>query len=196
MLKKSRVWESWLVGSRAIDRGYRSREEKLRYMVISMEVDITRQWPGECKFLYEYLRNVQGKYVSLSGINRIAQASHAYSGPFLRLPAWTEHAGEGAEVKNEVVTLRPRPTPEGWLIGKDPDAGKDWGQEKRVTENEMVGWHHRINGHEFEQTPGDSEGQGSLACCNLCGCKESDTMKNNATRIAELKQRKGISKRI
>ena len=61
-----------------------------------------------------------------------------------------------------------------------------------MTENEMVGWHHRINGHEFEQTPGDSEGQGSLACCNLCGCKESDTMKNNATRIAELKQRKGM----
>ena len=53
------------------------------------------------------------------------------------------------------------------LIGKDPDAGKDWGQKKkRVTENEMVGWHHQLNGHEFEQTPGDGEGQGSLACCS------------------------------
>ena len=52
------------------------------------------------------------------------------------------------------------------LIGKDPDAGKDWGQEKAVTEDEMVGWHHRFNGHESEQTPGDSEGQGSLACCS------------------------------
>ena len=44
-----------------------------------------------------------------------------------------------------------------------------------MTENEMVGWHHRLNGHEFEQTQGDSEGQGSLACCSPLGCKESNT---------------------
>ena len=62
------------------------------------------------------------------------------------------------------------------LIGKDPDAGKDWGQEEKgVTEDKMVGWHHQFNGHEFEQTPGDSEGQGSLACCSSWGHKESDT---------------------
>ena len=62
------------------------------------------------------------------------------------------------------------------LIGKDPDAGKDWGQEEKgVTEDEMAGWHHRLNGHEFEQTLGESEGQGSLACCSLWGHKESDT---------------------
>ena len=48
------------------------------------------------------------------------------------------------------------------LIGKDPDAGKDWGQEKGMTEDEMVGWHHWLSEHEFEQTPGDSERQGSL----------------------------------
>ena len=47
------------------------------------------------------------------------------------------------------------PDPKSWLIGKDPDSGKDWGQEKGVTEDEMVGWHHRLNGHEFKQTPGD-----------------------------------------
>ena len=53
------------------------------------------------------------------------------------------------------------------LIGKDPDAGKDWRQEEKgTTEDEMVGWHHRLNGHEFEQTPGDGEGQGSLVCCS------------------------------
>ena len=63
----------------------------------------------------------------------------------------------------------------GWLIGKDPDAGKDWGQEeKEVTEDEMVGWHHWLNGHEFEQTPGDSEGQKSLAATVHGGHKESD----------------------
>ena len=62
-----------------------------------------------------------------------------------------------------------------WLIGKDSEAGKDWGQEKGVTRNEMVGWRHWLNGHESEQAPGDSEGQGNLACCSLWGHKESDT---------------------
>ena len=62
------------------------------------------------------------------------------------------------------------------LIGKDPDAGKDGGQEeKRATEDEMVGWHHRLNGHESEQTPGDSEGQRSLGCCSPWGRKVLDT---------------------
>ena len=60
-------------------------------------------------------------------------------------------------------------------IGKDPDAGKDSGQEKRVTENEMVQWHNQLNRQDFEQTPGDSEGQGSLACCSARGHAESDT---------------------
>ena len=59
------------------------------------------------------------------------------------------------------------PDTKSWLIAKDPDAGKDWGQEEHgVTVDEMVGWHHRLNGHEFEQTPGDGEGQGSLVCCS------------------------------
>ena len=70
-----------------------------------------------------------------------------------------------------------------WLIGKDPDVRIDWRwEEKGATENEMVGWHHRLNGHEFEQTPGDSEGQESLVCCSPWGHKEVDTteqLKNN-----------------
>ena len=68
------------------------------------------------------------------------------------------------------------------LVGKDPDAGKDWGQEEKgMTEDKMAESHHWLNGHEFEQTLGDGEGQGdsegprSLACCNSQGCKESDT---------------------
>ena len=61
------------------------------------------------------------------------------------------------------------------LIGKDPDAGKDWGQEEKgTTENEMVGLHHWFNGHEFEQTPRDSKGQWSLEWCSSLGHKESD----------------------
>ena len=61
------------------------------------------------------------------------------------------------------------------LIGKDPDAGKDWRQEKGATEDEKIGWHHQLNWHEFQQTPGDSKGQGSLACGSPWGCKELDT---------------------
>ena len=62
------------------------------------------------------------------------------------------------------------------LIRKDPDAGKDWGQEEKgATEDEMVGWHQRLSGREFEQTQGDGEGQRSLACCSPWGHKESDT---------------------
>ena len=67
------------------------------------------------------------------------------------------------------------PDMKSWVPGKDPDAGKDWGQEeKEATEDKMVRWHHRLNGHAFEQTLGDGEGQGSLVCCSLWSHKESD----------------------
>ena len=72
-----------------------------------------------------------------------------------------------------------------WLIGKLPDSGKDWRQEeKRMTEDVLVGWYCWLNGHKFEQTPGDSEGQGSLACCSPWGHKELDRterLKNSNT---------------
>jgi len=65
---------------------------------------------------------------------------------------------------------------ESWLIGKDPEAGKDWGQEEKgTTEDEMVGWHHWHNGHGFGWTLGVGDGQGGLACCGSWGHKESDT---------------------
>ena len=68
------------------------------------------------------------------------------------------------------------PDVKSWLFWKDPDAGKDWGQEeKETTEDEMVGWHHRLDGHEFEWTPGVGDGQGGLECCDSWGSKESDT---------------------
>ena len=62
-----------------------------------------------------------------------------------------------------------------WLIWKDPDAGKDWGQEEEITEDQMFGWHHQHNGHEFEQAPGVGYGQGSLTCCSPWVHKELDT---------------------
>ena len=74
------------------------------------------------------------------------------------------------------------PDTKSWLIGKDPDAGKDWRwEEKGMTEDGMVGWPHRLTQHKFEQAPGDSEGQGSLACCNPWGCKELDSTEVNWT---------------
>ena len=74
-----------------------------------------------------------------------------------------------------------------WLIRKDPDTGKDWRQEEKgTTKDEMVGWHHWLNGHEFEQAQGDGEGHGSLACCRPWGSKELDMteqLNNNDNRL-------------
>ena len=68
------------------------------------------------------------------------------------------------------------PDAKNWLTGKDPDAGKGWKQEeKETTENEMVGWHHQLDGFEFEKAPGVADGQGGLACCSPWVCKELDT---------------------
>ena len=79
------------------------------------------------------------------------------------------------DAKAETPILWP-PHVKSWLIGKDSDAGRDWGQEEKgMTEDEMAAWHHRLHGHEFGWTPGVGDGQGGLACCNLWGRKESDT---------------------
>ena len=79
------------------------------------------------------------------------------------------------DVEAETPILWP-PDVKSWLIWKDPDAGKDWGQEERgTTEDEMVGWHHRLEGHGFGWTLGVGDGQEGLACCGSWGLKESDT---------------------
>ena len=89
-----------------------------------------------------------------------------------------EYSLEGLILKLKLPILWP-PNAKSQLIGKDLDAGKDSRQEeKRGTEDEMVGWHHRLNGHEFEQTLGDGEGQGSLTRCSPWGRKESDVTYN------------------
>ena len=80
----------------------------------------------------------------------------------------------GTDVEAETPILWP-PDVKSWLIGKDPDAGKDWGQEEKgTTENEMVGWHHQLNGHGFGWTLGVGHGQGALVCCGSWGHKEPD----------------------
>ena len=83
------------------------------------------------------------------------------------------------------------PNEKSQLIGKDPNAGKDWRQEKGMTEDEMVGWHHWLDGLEFEQALGVGEGQRSLACCSPWGRKELDTTEglNNSNSIKVLRPR-------
>ena len=79
------------------------------------------------------------------------------------------------DVKAETPVLWP-PYAKSWLIWKDCDAGRDWGQEEKgITEDEMAGWHHRLDGHEFEWTLGVDDGQGGLACCSSWSHKESHT---------------------
>ena len=80
----------------------------------------------------------------------------------------------GNDAKAETPVLWP-PHEKSWLIGKDSEAGRDWGQEEKgMTEDEMAGSHHRLDGRESEWTPGVGDGQGGLACCNSWGHKESD----------------------
>ena len=80
---------------------------------------------------------------------------------------------ERTNAEAETPILGP-PDAKSWLIWKDPDAERDWRQEKWMTENEMIGWHHHLNRHEFEQALGFGEGQGSLVCYSPWGLKESD----------------------
>ena len=93
-----------------------------------------------------------------------------------------------SDAKAETPILWP-PHVKSWLIGKDSGAGRDWGQkEKGTTEDEMAGWHHRLDGREFEWTPGVGDGQGGLVCCNSWGCKESDmTKRPNWTELLNYK---------
>ena len=102
---------------------------------------------------------------------------------------------ERTNVEAETPILWP-PDVKSWLIWKDPDAGKDWGQEEKgMTEDEMVGWHHRLDGHGFGWTPGFFDGQGGLVCWGSWGHKELNTTElwtelnwnNQASRIQRYK---------
>ena len=108
--------------------------------------------------------------------------------PEVKLPTSTEslkkqESSRKTSISALLITPKPKaetpvfwpPHAKSWLIGKDSDAGRDWGQErKRTTEDEMAGWHHWLDGRESEWTPGDGDGRGGLACCDSWGYKESD----------------------
>ena len=82
---------------------------------------------------------------------------------------------EGLMLEQAETPILWPPHAKSWLIGKDPDAERDWGQKKGMTEYEMAGWHHQLNGYEFEWTLGVGDGQGGLACCDSWDRKDSDT---------------------
>ena len=87
--------------------------------------------------------------------------------------SWVFIGGTDVEAETPIFWL---PDEKSWLIWKDPDAGKDWGQEEKgMTEDEIIGWHQWNNGHGFGWTPGVGDGQGGLECCGSWGRKESDT---------------------
>ena len=87
---------------------------------------------------------------------------------------WIFIGNTDPEAETPPPTLWP-PDAKNWLTGKGPDAGQDWRQEeKEMTEDEVAGWHHWLDGHKFEQALGIGDGQGSLECCSPCGSKESD----------------------
>ena len=102
--------------------------------------------------------------------------------------SWVSFGRTDAEAETPVLWP---PDSNNWLLGRDPDAGKDWRQEEKVTtEGEMVGWHHRLDGHGFGWTLGVGDGQGGLACCGSWGRKELDTTEqlNWLTEVCSLEQ--------
>ena len=129
-------------------------------------------------------------------------AVHGVAGSPTRWSDWTElNWTESGSFQSWVFIGRtdaetPIPGPphvKSWLIGKDSDAGRDWGQEQKgTTEDEMVRWYHRLDGHEFGWTLEVDDGQGGLVCCNSWGRKESDTTER--LNWTELKVRKIILK--
>ena len=104
--------------------------------------------------------------------------------------SWVFTGRTGVEAEAPILWL---PDAKNWLIWKDPDAGKDWGQEKGTTENKMVGWYHRLNGHGFGWTLRVADGQGGLVCCSSWGHKELDTTERlNWTDMQKLGEYQGL----
>ena len=109
--------------------------------------------------------------------------------------SWVFIGRTDAEAETSILWL---PDVKCWLIWKDHDAGRDWGQEEKgTTKDEMAGWHHQLDGHEFEWTPGVGDGQGGLACCNSWGRKESDmTERLNWTELMRGRSKKYVWSRV
>ena len=142
--------------------------------------------------------DVRGWTIKKAEYQRIDAFELWYWRRFLRVP-WTARRSNQSILKEispdaeaETPILWP-PHAKSWLIWKDPDGGKYWGQEEKgMTEGEMVEWHHLLNGHEFGWTPGVGDGQGGLACCSPWRHKQSDV--TEWLNWAELNWRKVFGK--
>jgi len=139
------------------------------------ELDNKKGWVSK----NQYLRNVVLEKTLQNPLNskEIKPVNHKGNKPWIFIGR--------TDVEAETPILWP-PDVKNCLIGKDPDAGKDWRQEKGMTQDEMLGWHHPFNGHESEQTARDCEGQGSLVCCSPWCCKESDMTEQLDSKITLL----------
>ena len=124
-----------------------------------------RNW----KYMLVYYASNFGLFLVSNSLSHWALSlSFSFSEP-LNQPIWYSLGRTDAEAETPILWP---PDVKSWLIGKDPDAGKDWRQaEKGTTEDEMIGWHHRLDGHKFKQALGVGDGQGSLVCCNPWGRK-------------------------
>ena len=152
----------------------------LNQFVVPCLVLTVASWPA-----YRFLRRQvrwSGILISLSIFNSLLLPTQTLESPLdckeIQLvhsegdQPWDFFGGNDAEAETPVLWT---PHAKSWLIGKDSDAGRDWGQEEAgTTEDDMAGWHHWLDGHESDWTPGVCDGQGGLACCNSWGRKESD----------------------
>ena len=145
-----------------------------KYWSFSFSINPSNEYSGLISFRIDWfdLLAVQGTIKSLLQ-HHSSKASILQHSPFFKgNQSWTFIGRIDAETETPI--LRP-PDSKNWLIGKDPDAGKDWRQEEKgTTEDEMVEWHHWLDGQEFKWAPGVGDGQGRLVCCSPWGCKELD----------------------
>ena len=131
----------------------------------------------EIKFQQEFWRdsNIQTKHLKAGALAHLKDNKELLTlmcGAFTFQP-WDFFGRNDAEAETPVLWP---PDAKSWLLGKGSDAGRDWGQEEKgTTEDEMAGWHHRLDGRELEWTPRVGDRQGGLACCNSWSRKESDT---------------------
>ena len=145
----------------------RGKSEKMTHVCRNMHKFIPSKW------IYSYLRDIVGSV--LDHHNEVTVTIKWVTWTYWFSSAYKFSLHYTIDVEIEAPILWP-PNAKSQFIGKDPDAGKDWKREEKGTaEDEMVGWHHRLDGHESEHALGVDEGQGSLVCCSSWGCKESDT---------------------
>ena len=154
---------------------------KFSALPIKTQAVFFRNWQHDFTFILKW----KGPKITKTILKKKTRVEGIIPPDFMNLykgdQSWVFIIGR-TDVKAETPIVWPADA-KSWLIWKDPDAGKDWGQEEKgMTEDEMVGWHHRLSGHGFRRTPGVGDGQGGLACCGSWVTK-SRTRLNDWTEL-------------